>query len=1052
VTEFDFPAWDCYPWATKREPAVAMNCPACHSENPADSRFCHRCGTSIDLTSSPTMTFSPAEEAAAREALKFHPGEKFGDRYTIIEEIGRGGMGRVYKAKDCELDTTVVLKMIRPELTSRPGMIDQFRKETLLGRSVSHENVVRIHDLGEIDKIRYISMDFIKGEDLSELIQTSGSLTISTCLRIAIQVCRALKAAHEKNIVHQDLKPQNIMIDNAGKVFVTDFGLARSLSLSKAKRPGKISGTPKYFSPEQARGEESDPRSDIYSLGAILYEMVTGAPPFKADTVEDYIKKHTSEKPPQPSEINPHIPPACEKIILKCLEKKREDRYQSAEELLHDLEIQKTQAHAPGLSGTKRIWRDRVVAALLLLMIGVVIYKVLIPIIWPPRSSGRPSIAIMYAENNSGDKTLDEHLRWGIPYYMYMALSQSKYLHLVPQDVLMSALEDMKQMEEEHHLAKTLDRIAEASDVDYFVLPSFTKAGDELMINVIVRKARTPETLGEPINAKGKTLDDLVPMAQELSLKVKSTLSLSPAEITEDYNQSLDKITTTSQEALRCYIEANKFYIRGDFAASNQSLEKAVKEDPNFALAYLMMAENYEYLGDFSGNRSSLQKALTLVDHVSSRDRYIIRGFAAAALNDSPLPAIEIYKDMINFDPGDEEGYLRLGGVYRNLEEWDLALKLYKKILTFNPRSALALENMAFIHTAQGRYQKAADLCKTNAAISAAAPFFIRQLILIHLIQGRYDQSASELAKAIALSPDDLKIIEVQGYLDHLKGDLTAAERTYQQLRQKGEASSDTPDLQGRYRLACLHLQQGLYRQLSQEISEGTVLAERSKRFYDELNFRALHANSELQLKHFSRAIEILKPAIALAQDIKKADAQYWALHLTGLSYLGERQIEEAKKAGLELRQRIEKTGVPKHMRHYEHLMGRIALAEGHPDQAVDRFKKALKLLPSQMDEGSDSQAFYYDALAAAYYQARNWSKAIKTYKQIISLTTGRLEWGDIYARSYYWLGKIYQLSGNNTAAAGSYEIFIQMWKNADEDLPEVDDAKMQLQALRRSP
>ena len=998
------------------------------------------------------MTFSPAEEAASRQALKFHPGEKFGERYTIIEEIGHGGMGRVYKAKDHELGTTVVLKMIRPELTSRPGMIDQFRKETLYGRSISHENVVRIHDLGEIDKIRYISMDFIKGEDLCELIQTSGSLTVPTCLRIAIQVCHALRAAHQKNIVHQDLKPQNIMIDNSGKVFVTDFGLARSLSLAQAKRPGKISGTPKYFSPEQARGEESDPRSDIYSLGVILYEMVTGAPPFKADTVDGYIKKHTSEKPPPPSKINPNIPPACEKIILKCLEKKQEDRYQSADELLQDLEIQKTQAHAPGLRGSQRIWRERIVAALLLLMIGVVVYKVIIPIIWPPWPLGRPSIAIMYAENNSGDKTLDEHLRWGIPYYMCTALAQSKYLHVVPRDILMSALQDMKQFDEKHHLSKTLDRISETYDVNYFVLPTFTKTGDGLSITVIVRKAKSMDTVGEPINVKGKTLADLVPMAEELSLKVKSTLSLSPAEIADDYNQNLGKITTTSKEALRCYIEASKSYIKGDFAASNQTLEKAIKEDPDFALAYLQMAENFSYLGDYANSRNSLQKSLTLVDHVSGRDRYIIRGFAASALNDSPLAAIEIYKDMINFDPRDEEGYLLLGGEYRNLEEWEQALQQYKKVLAFNPRSALALENMAFIYTALGRYRKAAGICEANAAVSAAAPYLLRQLILIHLIQGRHDQAAPILAKALALSPDDLKLIELQGYFDHIEGDLTAAEGAYQQLREKGESSPDSPYLRGRYWLVCLHLQQGLYRRVSQEISEGTILAKKAKRVYDELNFRVRHAYSELYLKHFSRAIEILKPAIALAQDTQLPSAQHWALHLTGLSYLGEGQIEEAKRTGMQLRQLIEKTGFRKHMRHYEHLVGRIALAEGHPNQAVAHFEKALHLLPGQIGDGIDSQAFYYDALAEAYYQAHNWSKAIKTYKQIISLTTGRLEWGDTYARSYYWLGKIYQQTGKNAAAASNYEIFLQIWKNVDEDLPEVGDAKMQLQALRRSP
>src|SRR4030042_1627896 len=263
-----------------------MKCPSCQHDNPADGRFGGRCGSAIEETS-PTLSYSPAEEAAGSQTLRFRPGEKFGERYTIIEEIGQGGMGRVYKAEDHELGITVVLKMIRPDLSSRPQMIKQFRKETLLGRSISHENVVRIHDLGEINKIKYISMDF-----------------------------------------------------------VNDFGLAKSASPGVVQPSEKSYGTPKYFSPEQARGMESDERSDIYSLGAVLFEMATGIPPFKADTVTGYIQKHTSEKPPLPSRINPAIPPAFEKIILKCLEKKRDDRYQTVDELLKDLAIKKEHIHA----------------------------------------------------------------------------------------------------------------------------------------------------------------------------------------------------------------------------------------------------------------------------------------------------------------------------------------------------------------------------------------------------------------------------------------------------------------------------------------------------------------------------------------------------------------------------------------------------------------------------------------------------------------------------------------------------------------------------------
>jgi serine/threonine protein kinase/predicted Zn-dependent protease len=1022
-----------------------MKCPSCQSENPADSRYCSRCGSAIEETS-PTLSYTPAEEAAISKALRFNPGEKFGERYTIIEEIGEGGMGRVYKAADHELGITVVLKMIRPDLSSRPHMVEQFRKETLLGRSISHENVVRIHDLGEINKIKYISMDFIKGENLLELIQTSGTLSLATCLQIAIQVCHALKAAHQKGIVHQDLKPQNIMVDNSGRVFVTDFGLARSLSVSRARPSDKSYGTPKYFSPEQARGQESDQRSDIYSLGAVLYEMTTGTAPFKADTVETYIQKHTTERPAPPSRINPAIPPACEKIILKCLEKKKEDRYQSVDELLRDLEIQKKQSHIAGAGTGIKKWQTAVLTASLTLVLGFVVYRLFFQT--PPHPSGR--IAVMYAVNNSGDKSLDELLRWQIPYYLYWDLAQSKYLSVLPPDRLIQALEDMKQMNEEHHLSKTLDRIADSANVEYFILPSFMKVGDGLLISFTVRKAKTDETVGEPDSVRGKTPEDLVSMMEEMSLKVKSRLNISPAEIAGDTSLSLGKISTTSGPALRYYIDAEKSYVQRNYEACIQSLEKAVKEDPNFAMAYLNMAVGYEYLSDYDKHRTYLQKALTLLDRASERDRYFIQGYASYALDESPLKAIDSFQKLIERYPQDEAGRMQLGAIRRNLEEWDLALYQFEKVLSLNPKSALALENEVFIYTAKGFYEKAIELCEAGLRASPAGAFFLRQLPLLYLIQASYERASVELEKAAARLPDDIEILELEGNLHHLQGNVPTAQGVYEQLQRRGEADPSAPDLRGRLWLARLLLWQGEYRQAQKGILEGIELAQKSNRLYDEINCRLLLAHSELQLGRFSRAAEALKPALELAQRYIK-DEHKIVLHLLGLASLGMGRIEEAKTVGQQLFQLIEREGAPKKMRCYEHLMGQIALAEGRTSQAIRHFEQAISLLPEQR-ENADEQAFYYDGLAAACYQSGDLTKATKTYRAILSLTTGRLIWGDIFARSSYWLGKILQRNGNNAEAAVYYENFLGLWKKADVGLPEVEDAKEQLQALKKVP
>lgn len=1021
-----------------------MKCPSCQSENPSGSRHCRKCGSAIE-GSSPTLSYSPVEEAVVTEALRFNPGEKFGERYTIIEEIGRGGMGRIYKAMDHELDITVVLKMIRPDLSSRPYMVEQFRKETLLGRSISHENVVRTHDLGEVNKIKYISMDFIKGENLLELIRTSGTLSLTTCLQIAVQVCHALKAAHQKGIVHQDLKPQNIMIDNSGRVFVTDFGLAKSLSVSRVRHSDKHYGTPRYFSPEQASGLESDLRTDIYSFGAVLYEMTTGTAPFKADTVGGYIQKHIAERPVPPSRINPAIPPACEKIILKCLEKKKEDRYQSVDALLGDLEIQKKQSHVPGARKGIKKWQTAVLTAALTILLGVIMFRLFIQRHPPP--SGR--IAVMYAVNNSGDKSLDELLRWPIPYYLYWDLAQSKYLNVLPPDRLIQALEDMRQMDEEHHLSKTLDRIADIANVEYFVLPSFTKTGDNILINFTVRKAKTDETVGEPGSVKGKTLENLVSMMEEMSSKVKSRLNLSPAEVAGNDSQSLGKISTSSGPALRHFIDGEKFYVQRNYEASVRSLEKAVKEDPSFAMAYLNMAISYDYLGSSDEHRTYLQKAQTLVDRASERDRYFIQGYASYTLDESPLKAIESFQKLIGLYPQDEAGRIQLGAIYRGLEEWDSALEQFEKILTLNPRNELALENIVFIYTAKGWYERAIGLCEANVNFPSGGSFFPRQLPLLYLIRGRYDRASVELERALARLPDNIDILELDGNLHHLQGDMPAARRIYEQLQQRGEAASGAADLRGRAWLAQLLLLQGEYLQARKEILEGIGLAQKGDRTYDEVDHRLLLAHSELQLRRFSRAAEVLKPALAMAQKYVSINKKKVVLHLLGLASLGMGRIEEAKTIGRQLRQLIEMEGAPKKMRCYEHLMGQIALAEGRTDQAIRHLEQAISMLPEQR-ESFDEQAFYYDGLAAACYQSGDLPKAMKTYRAILSLTTGRLQCGDIFARSYYWLGKIYQKNGNSAEAAALYGSFLELWRNADTGMPEVADAKEQLEALKK--
>ncbi|HDT14463.1 MAG TPA: serine/threonine protein kinase [Candidatus Aminicenantes bacterium] len=311
-----------------------MKCPHCQNENPEGTRFCGRCGRELpasgDTTASGTVTLQTPSKGLQR-------GTTFARRFEIIEAIGQGGMGTVYKAYDSKIREVVALKLLKPEIASDLEVIERFRNEIKLARQVSHRHVCRMYDLGEEWLSIYISMEYVPGEDLKSFIRRSGHLNEAKAVGLAKQIAEGLAEAHRIGVVHRDLKPQNIMIDRDGNAKIMDFGIARSLHTRGATGTGVIIGTPEYMAPEQAEGRDIDHRVDIYALGAILFEMVTGRVPFEGETPLSIVLKHRSEPPADPHDINAQISAGLSRIVLKCLAKKREDRYASAADVLEDL-------------------------------------------------------------------------------------------------------------------------------------------------------------------------------------------------------------------------------------------------------------------------------------------------------------------------------------------------------------------------------------------------------------------------------------------------------------------------------------------------------------------------------------------------------------------------------------------------------------------------------------------------------------------------------------------------------------------------------------------
>jgi eukaryotic-like serine/threonine-protein kinase len=314
-----------------------MECPHCHSTNSPTAERCIKCDTPFEFSGAtmaangvvtPPRTdlenfakgWSLPSPGAGAAGASLAPGALLGTRYEIMQILGQGGMGAVYKAKDLELDRIVAVKVIRPDLASHPDILARFKQELILARQITHRNVIRIFDLSEASGIKFITMEFIEGQDLKSLVSEKGRISFEEAAGFIEQVCLALEAAHAEGVVHRDLKPQNIMVDKQSRASVMDFGIARSVEAGGMTMTGMVVGTPEYMSPEQVMGERVDVRSDLFTLGVIFYELLTGATPYRSDSLQGAMFKRTREIPKPPIEVDPTVPRILSDVTAKCLQ------------------------------------------------------------------------------------------------------------------------------------------------------------------------------------------------------------------------------------------------------------------------------------------------------------------------------------------------------------------------------------------------------------------------------------------------------------------------------------------------------------------------------------------------------------------------------------------------------------------------------------------------------------------------------------------------------------------------------------------------------------
>ena len=1033
---------------------MATECPKCHTENPPDSKYCKECASALLTSAEMDVIHTRTIETPIEELTT---GITFAGRYQIIEELGQGGMGKVYKVLDTKIDEKIALKLIRPEISSDKNIIERFGNELKLARQIGHRNVGRMYHLEEDKGAHHITMDFIPGEDLKSLIRMSGQMGIGTAVNIARQICDGLAEAHRLGIIHRDLKPSNIMIDKEGSARILDFGIARSLKAKGLTGPGLMIGTPDYMSPEQVEAKEVDQRADIYSLGILLYEMLAGRVPFSADTPFAVGVKQKSEKPEDPRIHNSRISEGLSALILRCLAKDKAVRYQSAEEVRSAIEgiedgLPTTQYTQPkgvpltskeitvSLSVKKLLVPTAIVAALV--VIALLGWKFLGPKKTIPEAGGKPSLAVLYFKNSTGDVEL-EHWRTALAELVTTDLYQSKYINVLSVPRLYDILSDLGQLEAQNYSSDTLIEVASRGNVNHILTGSFMRGGDVFRLSVTLHEAATGDVVASE-QLQGTGDEGFYTMVDELTPWVKSQFDLSRSMIAEDIDRHVREITTASPEALKFYVQGRELHLNKEYRESLAVMGKAVAIDPDFAMAYRSMAVSLGNLRLYNERGKYIRKAMALSERLPDRERLQIQGDYYSEAEETYDKATEAFERLLKLYPDALNAYNNLALIYDRTGETKKAIHWYEESIRHGDSSVTIHTNLSAVYRRADMYDKAEELLRGYLRDYSEDPEIYLDLSLQYINRGDLDRAQAELDKAFLLDPTLYEIIARQGDILWHRGELAGADTEYRKLL---ELKEPVAYIRGSFGIVNLYYLRGRYGDvldLWTSVSE-FILSFNQPRW--EARGHLEFSNLYYRTGRSQEAVERADEAYAAAAKVSYRPSMIQALFMKCLAEAQMDALVEAEGTADELKVLIESGRYRSAIQMFYHASGEIELQRGDYGRAIELFQQSI----SQLEYGPlDYPAFSLEPLARAYFESGDLGNAQKEYERISNLIAGIGGDGDIYAKSFYMLGGIHEELDEIEQAIEYYDRFLDLWKDADPGLTEVEDARVRVAALKR--